>query len=91
MYKIESLKNLKKTHHLIKNSTTGSPNEFAKKLGITRRKLFSHLEFLREIGAIITYDRPQETYYYENYFDLKIELSITVETDPGKRTLFSIK
>lgn len=91
MKKLENLKQLKKIHVRIKHSTTGNPVKLAKEIGVTRRQLFAYLDYLRDLGAVIAYDRLHDTYYYENYFDLKISLHMATVTDKGKQIIYTIK
>jgi len=58
--KMESLR-----HH-IKRECTGDVNEFAGKLGVSRRTLFNYLETLRDEGATIKFCRYRKTYHYDN-------------------------
>jgi biotin operon repressor len=49
---------------LILNEATGSPEDFAKKIGIKRSTLLSHIRELRSIGININYSHYRKTYYY---------------------------
>lgn len=68
--------------YLIKHKSTGTPEQFAKKLNISRSTCFDYLFYMRgELTLVICYDRSNSTYYYEGA-DLsalfsKITLSIT--------------
>lgn len=44
--------------------STGTPEEFAKKLGVSERTLQNHLQQLRELGIEIIYDYNRKTYKY---------------------------
>jgi len=50
---------------LIRLQSTGTGEEFAGKLGISRATLFRKMEYLREKGASIEYCRCRRTYYYD--------------------------
>ena len=89
--KIEQLEEIKNVHSLIKNSYTGCPSTFAKKAGMSKRKLFAILEYLRELGAEIAYDRVVVSYYYQNYFDLEIKARIETKTSKGGQVILSIE
>ena len=59
------LKKLIKISNLIKLRTTGPPQEFAYKVGVSRSSLFLYLNYLRfELGADIIYDKFHLTYLY---------------------------
>ncbi len=61
--------NLKKViymDYLIKHESTGSPEEFAKKLEISRSTLFEYLNYMREeLMLAIIYDKYRSSYYYQ--------------------------
>lgn len=67
---------LNKLHRLIKTHRTGSPQELAEKLHISRRHLYNVLEDLRMLGARIDYSRSDYTYYYTNHFELRLNLEV---------------
>ncbi len=56
--KMESLK------YLIDQECTGDANEFADKLGVSRRTVFHYLETLRDEGTVIQYCKYRRTYHY---------------------------
>lgn len=49
----------------IQKKRTGTPKQFARKLGICRSVLFEHITDMKQIGFPIKYSRSRETYYYE--------------------------
>lgn len=49
---------------LIKMQATGSPVEFARKLGIRRSRLFQTLQELRDRSVDIRYSCSRQSYYY---------------------------
>lgn len=52
--------------HLIKHKSTGTPEQFAKKLNMSRSTYFDYLLYMREeLALVICYDRSNSTYYYE--------------------------
>lgn len=52
----------------IAHRSTGSPNEFARDIGMSRSTLFEYLAYMRhDFGLIIEYDRYKRTYYYDGY------------------------
>jgi predicted DNA-binding transcriptional regulator YafY len=51
----------------IRRKSTGTPQNLAESLGISRRHVFRYLEYLRDdCGLEINYDKDRETYYYSN-------------------------
>jgi HTH domain len=55
---------------LIRRKATGSADEFARKLGVSRRILMENLGDLKELGAPIEYDDCCKSYYYKGEFSL---------------------
>ncbi len=51
--------------HFIRTKGTGSPPEFARKMGISERSLYEYLKVLKELGAPIKFSRQDHSYYYE--------------------------
>jgi len=49
----------------IRLKATGTPDEFAQKLGVSKRTIYRIIESLKEIGCPIYYDRYKETYKYQ--------------------------
>ena len=65
---------LNRLHRLIKMCNTGSPDELAHKLHISKRHLYNVLDNLRALGAKIDYSRSDYTFYYTNSFELHLDL-----------------
>lgn len=51
-------------NQLIKNRSTGSPTELAKKMNVSERTAFDYLDILKSLGADIRYSRTRRSYYY---------------------------
>ena len=49
---------------LIRQKGTGSPPEFARKMGISERSLYEYLKVLKDLGAPIKWSRQEKSYYY---------------------------
>lgn len=84
---VKTLERLQYLHSLIKKENTGTPDEIAFRMNISKRMVFNLIENLREFDASIIYDRHRKTYYYESEFSLQINLTITVKTCEGKTDL----
>jgi len=70
-------------HEFIERERTGTSEEFAHRIGISRSLLMEHLRELRqEFGAPIYFCRKRHTFYYHSAFCLKI--LITSEMDKVK-------
>lgn len=63
---------------LIEQEKTGTPKEFAKRLGISERTLNRYLNILRyEYDVEIAYSRVNKSYYYKN----SVEIIFTIKTN----------
>ena len=71
------MERLQKLHRLIVNETTGTPKELATRLRVSERLIFSLLEELKDCEANIEYDRKRKTYFYNDEFELDINISIS--------------
>lgn len=57
----------------IAHKATGTPQEFAEKMGLSKRMLYHYLKFLKEdFKAPINYNRSQSTYHYDSPVKLRI-------------------
>jgi len=78
MYAIEHMKvfqqieQLQLIHRLIAAGRTGQPDDFARKLGISTRRLHDILDELRSRGVPIRYCRVVKNYFYDDDFQLDI-------------------
>jgi len=55
---------LERLDYLIRTKTTGTPDELAKKLGISRSQLYAYLSLLKDRGAPISFSRYRKCFYY---------------------------
>lgn len=67
---------LNKMHKLIKAHKTGTPQEFAEKLNVSKRQVYNILDELRLLGAKITYKRTCCSFCYTNSFELHLYLLV---------------
>jgi transcriptional antiterminator len=81
---IELLKHL---HQLIGSSNTGTPEIFAKQLGISSRRLHAIIDELKDLGAPIDYSRFMETYFYEEAFDMEITCKFHKLSDKDRQDI----
>ena len=63
---IKYIRRLEYMDFLISHGATGSPEEFAMKLGIRRSTLHSNLKDLRSLGVDIRFSNCRKTYFYAN-------------------------
>jgi len=61
---VKYIERLQRMDSLISMKATGSPEEFAEKLGLRRSTLFESLQEMREMGVDIKYSFIRQSYYY---------------------------
>ncbi|MEI6049338.1 MAG: hypothetical protein WCS03_10610 [Bacteroidota bacterium] len=71
---IKYIERLRRIDSLISMMATGTPEEFAEKMGIKRSTLFESLQEMREIGVDIKYSFIRQSYYYVDNRRIKIKL-----------------
>ena len=60
--------------YLIARKSTGSPAEFAEKLGISRSALFQYLQEMKSMGVDIHYSNSNRSYYYADGKRIRISI-----------------
>ena len=65
-------KRIEYIHEYIQKKSTGTPGEFAYKLGISRSMLYEYLKDLRALGAKIEYSKELPSFYYSNSFQVTL-------------------
>lgn len=75
---IKQIERLRRLHHFIKTRQTGSPKELAERLHISERQVYNMIDYLKDIGAKIKFSRSEQTYFYENDFDILINVSVEI-------------
>ncbi len=76
MLNIDDIRQLRIVHCMIQKRTTGTPEEFASMLCVSRRKMYYILDKLKGLGAQVVYSRTDRTFYYLKKFDLDISFKI---------------
>ena len=61
---IEQKERFERMHQLIKLKATGTPRQFANKLGVSESTLYELLNTTKELGAEIKYCRLNQSYTY---------------------------
>lgn len=73
---IKQIERLQMLNKLIKEERTGTPDELANRLGISRRNLYDMIETLKCWGVDIRYERKSATFRFED--DDRIEVSFSL-------------
>ena len=71
---IKYIERVRRMDSFISMMATGTPEEFAEKMGIKRSTLFESLQEMREIGVDIKYSFIRQSYYYADNRRIKIKL-----------------
>ena len=79
----QTIERLQVLHSLISQRKTGTPEQLAKRLGVSRSCLYNLIEELRVFQIPILYSRKIEPFYYEKEvkFDLNLEIRIMNNED----------
>lgn len=67
--------------YYIRTRNTGSPVEFATKIGISERSLYEYINTLKDLGAPVAYCYCENSYIY--YEEGKLSLSFSVNDPAG--------
>ncbi|WP_143961322.1 HTH domain-containing protein [Litoribacter populi] len=63
---------------LVKSRRTGSPDDLADRLGISRRQLYVYLDYLKDYGLEICFSRTENSFVYCDEKEIVIDLNIKV-------------
>ena len=74
MQLFETINRIQCIHEMILKEMTGTPQEFAEHLHISRRQLYNILDEFKYLGAQIHYNRTRETFYYTNNFEIELKI-----------------
>lgn len=85
MHLFKQIDRLNLLDKLISQKRTGSPVSFAKRLDLSVSRLARIIEYLRETGAPIQYDRALQTYFYEFEYRISIQVSMQALTEEDSR------
>lgn len=78
MKALEQIERLKQMDNLISKQCTGSPSNFAQKLGISKSYLYEELGYLKSLGLNVRYSRTYASFLYSNHLRLKASLQLSV-------------
>ena len=72
----EYLDRISMMHKLVSRQVTGTPDEFASRLGVSRTSLYELLDELRSRGAPIVYSKSAKTFFYRQPYDIAVTCSL---------------
>ncbi len=67
---INQIQLLDNIHYKIEHKCTGTPGDFAKRIGVSTSKLYRILAELRDGGVEIRYDNERNSYVYSGNFKI---------------------
>ena len=83
----KQLERMRRMHGLIKFHRTGTPEQFAERLGISHSMLYRVLGEMKAMGAPIHFCHQRQTYAYYEPVDFRVEFARTEElTGEGRGT-----
>lgn len=68
----EYLDRISMMHKLVSRQITGTPEEFAVQLGVSRTSLYELIDELRSRGAPIAYSKSAKTFFYRQPYDISV-------------------
>ncbi|TVP54235.1 MAG: HTH domain-containing protein [Mongoliibacter sp.] len=75
---IRQIERLQLLNKLVREQRTGSPEELAERLGISRRQLYVYLEYFKDLGVEIQFSRRMNSFVFANqkqvHIDWKFEI-----------------
>jgi biotin operon repressor len=72
-----AIESLERLHSLIKRGATGSPKQLARRLEVSERQVYRHIDQLKGMGLPVDFHKQRQTYHYTE--DVTIKILITVE------------
>jgi len=78
----EYLDRISMMHKLVSRQKTGTPEEFAKQLGVSRTSLYELIDELRLRGVPIAYSKSAKTFFYRQPYDIDVTCSLRPLTYP---------
>jgi hypothetical protein len=72
----EYLDRISRMHKLVEHRVTGTPEEFAEQLGVSRTSLYELIDELKSRGAPIAYSKSIKTFYYREPFEIIIKCDL---------------
>lgn len=75
---IRQIERLQLLNKLVREQRTGSPEELANRLGVSRRQMYVYLEYLKDMGVDIQFSRRLNSFVFtcekQIYIDWRFEI-----------------
>ena len=78
---IEHIERINRLHELIRHRRTGTPDELARRLGLSSSMVFKVIEELKLRGVPIEYSRQLKTYFYSRQYLMNIKIDFRLLTE----------
>ncbi|NHE58626.1 TrmB family transcriptional regulator [Cyclobacterium plantarum] len=75
---IKQIERFQVLNKLVKDECTGRPEELARRLGVSRAKLYLMLEELRDYGVEVVFSKKINSFKYKNCSGLNLNFSLKV-------------
>jgi biotin operon repressor len=72
----EYLDRISMMHKLVSRQKTGTPEEFARQLGVSRTSLYELIDELRLRGVPIAYSKSAKTFFYRQPYEIAVTCSL---------------
>jgi biotin operon repressor len=72
----EYLDRISMMHKLVLRQRTGTPEEFARRLGVSRTSLYELIDELRSRGAPIAYSKSAKSFFYKQPYDISVTCTL---------------
>jgi predicted DNA-binding transcriptional regulator YafY len=72
----EYLDRISMMHKLVMRQKTGTPEEFARQMNISRTTLYELIDELRSRGVPIAYSKSAKTFFYRQPYDIAVTCSL---------------
>ncbi len=69
-----SIERMQRLNYLIGKKATGTPQELANKLGISKRMLYEYLDAMKDMGLSIRYCKCSRSYFYLDNIRLIVKI-----------------
>lgn len=84
---LEKLEVIERVDGLIRRKATGTPDELASRLGVSRSTVYELIECLQLLGAEINYCRNKKSFYYKTEMILKVGFIRGGRSFTGERSI----
>jgi len=85
---ITQIERFQTLNKLIRLRRTGTPCELAQRLHISKRQVYNLIEEFKMMGLKVQYSKKEQTYYYAQEEELKINFSVSILTEKELKKIY---